>query len=84
MNAVDYFGGQRFSSRNSSILLVSVFTSLPYNRKGGWAPGARSFKMSGFLSVDEKKNEKKRDEMINIYGRFFFLLFSFGLKVALL
>ena len=25
----DYLGGQRLSSRNSSILLVSVFTSLP-------------------------------------------------------
>lgn len=56
----DYFGGERFSSRNSSILLVSVFTSLPYNRKGGWAPGARSFKMSGFLKVD--RNEESQVE----------------------
>lgn len=30
-----YLGGQRLSSRNSSILLVSVFTSVPYSRKGG-------------------------------------------------
>lgn len=51
----DYFGGQRCSSRNSSILLVSVFTSLLYNRKGGCAPGARSFKMSGFLKAARKK-----------------------------
>ncbi len=32
---VNYLGGQRVSSRNSSILLVSVFTSVPYSRKGG-------------------------------------------------
>lgn len=31
----NYLGGQRFSSRNSSILFVSVFTSLPYSKKGG-------------------------------------------------
>lgn len=56
----DYFGGQRFSSRNSSILLVSVFTSVLYNRKGGWAPGARSFKMSGFLKVGENKETQTK------------------------
>lgn len=48
-------------------MLVSVFTSLPYNRKGGWAPGARSFKMSGFLKVEIKKELKtsKRDRGLN-------------------
>lgn len=60
-----YFGGQRCSSRNSSILLVSVFTSLPYNRKGGWAPGARSFKMSGFLKAGRKKSRRQMERVRN-------------------
>lgn len=51
-----YFGGLRVSSRNSSILLVSVFTSLPYSRNGGWAPGAKSFRISGFLQNTEDWN----------------------------
>lgn len=50
-----YLGGERVSSRNSSILLVSVFTSVPYSRKGGWAPGARSLRMSGFLPTKQRK-----------------------------
>lgn len=46
---VNYFGGQRTSSRNSSILLMSVLTSPSKVRKGGCVPGASFCRSSGFL-----------------------------------
>lgn len=47
--APTYFGGQSVSSRNSSILLISVFTSPLKVRKGGCVPGARLCRSAGFL-----------------------------------
>lgn len=44
-----YLGGASVCSRNSSILMKSVFNSLLYTRKGGLVPGAKSFSSSGFL-----------------------------------
>lgn len=45
----NYVGGPRVCSRNSSILMKSVFSSLLNSRKGGLVPGAKSFSSSGFL-----------------------------------
>lgn len=45
----NYVGGPRVCSRNSSILMKSVFSSLLNSKKGGLVPGARSFSSSGFL-----------------------------------
>lgn len=44
-----HFGGQRMSSRNSSILLTSVLTSPLKVMKGGCVPGARFWRSAGFL-----------------------------------
>lgn len=44
-----YVGGPRVCSRNSSILMKSVFSSLLNSKKGGLVPGAKSFNSSGFL-----------------------------------
>lgn len=46
-----YRGGVSFSSRNSSILLTSTFTSPLKVTKGGLVPGARSCRSAGFLAV---------------------------------
>lgn len=57
-----YFGGQSVSSRNSSILLISVFTSPLKVRKGGCVPGARLCRSAGFLWSSTEKwssGEKK-------------------------
>lgn len=50
---VNYFGGQSISSRNSSILLISVLTSPLKVRKGGCVPGARFCRSAGFLQKTE-------------------------------
>lgn len=57
-----YFGGQSVSSRNSSILLISVFTSPLKVRKGGCVPGARLCRSAGFLwsSTEKWSSGKKR------------------------
>lgn len=47
--ARNYMGGPRVCSRNSSILMKSVFSSLLNSKKGGLVPGAKSFSSSGFL-----------------------------------
>ena len=44
-----HLGGQRTSSRNSSILLTSVLTSPLKVMKGGCVPGARFWRSAGFL-----------------------------------
>lgn len=44
-----HLGGQRTSSRNSSILLTSVLTSPLKVMNGGWVPGARFWRSAGFL-----------------------------------
>lgn len=46
-----YFGGANTSSKNSSILLMSVLTSPLYVRKGGCVPGARLCRSAGFLNI---------------------------------
>lgn len=44
-----HLGGQRISSRNSSILLTSVLTSPLKVMNGGCVPGARFWRSAGFL-----------------------------------
>lgn len=44
-----YLGGVSFSSKNSSILFTSVFTSPSKVMKGGFVPGARFCRSAGFL-----------------------------------
>lgn len=44
-----HLGGQRTSSRNSSILLTSVLTSPLNVTNGGCVPGARFWRSAGFL-----------------------------------
>lgn len=46
-----YRGGVSFSSRNSSILLTSTFTSPLKVTNGGLVPGARSCRSAGFLTT---------------------------------
>lgn len=46
---IQYRGGASFSSKNSSILLTSVFTSPSNVMKGGFVPGARFCRSAGFL-----------------------------------
>lgn len=48
-----HLGGQRTSSRNSSILLTSVLTSPLKVMKGGCVPGARFWRSAGFLKDTE-------------------------------
>lgn len=44
-----YLGGHKTSSRNSSILFTSVLTSLLKVINGGWVPGAKFCRSTGFL-----------------------------------
>ena len=52
-----HVGGHRVCSRNSSILMKSVFSSRLNSRKGGLVPGAKSFSSSGFL--EQRKEGRK-------------------------
>lgn len=44
-----HLGGHKTSSRNSSILFTSVLTSLLKVINGGWVPGAKFCRSTGFL-----------------------------------
>lgn len=50
-----HLGGQRTSSRNSSILLTSVLTSPLKVMKGGCVPGAKFWRSAGFLQLKESQ-----------------------------
>lgn len=51
--SLGYLGGHSTASRNSSILLVSVCTSVPYNRKGSCPPWAQLlYRLSPSLGVN--------------------------------
>lgn len=77
-----YRGGVSFSSRNSSILLTSTFTSPLKVTKGGLVPGARSCRSAGFLTVQFQegtfsvgKASTGVTSWRNTCGAFFFYLF---------
>lgn len=50
-----YLGGANFSSKNSSILFTSVWTSPSKVIKGGLVPGARFCRSAGFLGGRERQ-----------------------------
>lgn len=58
-----HLGGLSTSSRNSSILLTSVFTSPLKVMNGGWVPGARFCRSAGFLEQN-RRNKKKLQKHI--------------------
>lgn len=65
---LNYFGGQSISSRNSSILLISVLTSPLKVRKGGCVPGARLCRSAGFLwrSTEKAVNNEEPGKCISV------------------
>lgn len=62
---LNYFGGQSISSRNSSILLMSVLTSPLKVRKGGCVPGARLCRSAGFLRGTQQRETCQEEAVKN-------------------
>lgn len=65
-----HLGGERTSSRNSSILLTSVLTSLLKVMKGGCVPGARFWRSAGFLGHGVEKCQWADEGRTNPGARF--------------